>query len=466
MSVTKTKNLLLLLVLGCFYFAEVAYVKSKVGSKLFAAELNNSTVKSEENAETISYLNKHSVANGNRELFDYVLDSIRTRYVESVEDKKLYESALGGLLDSLDPHSSYMTEKEYKEAKIHIAGEFGGIGIVVTKDTNFIKVISPIDDTPAHRVGIKSGDYIGEIDDKSTYDMSLSEAVEKMRGKPGTKVKISILRKGENEPLYFDLKREIIKTDTIKGNIENNDIIYMKITHFNGNTQKDMISMFNKLKKSLDGKTPGGYILDLRNNPGGSLDQAIKVCELFLEKDKAIVSIKGRDERLIEVYRSGVDDVLIDISPLVVLVNEGSASASEIVAGAFQDHKRAVILGTKTFGKASVQSVIPLSNGGAIKLTTARYYTPNNRSLQADGIEPDIVVEDAEIKFRSGTKKLREENLTGHLRKDKDKNSKGEEDIVDKTIKKNINNDGHKIEDYQLSKAIDLIIGINIYAKK
>jgi carboxyl-terminal processing protease len=460
MSNINVKNLFLLAITGYFCFP---FNVLRRGPGLLKAEpiVRYSEKNTEKNNDSSA---KNSTFKSDKELFNYVLDSIKLRYVESVEDKKLYESALDGVLSSLDPHSSYLDEKEYKETKIHMAGEFGGVGIVVTKDTNFIKVISPIDDTPAYRAGIKSGDYIGEIDDKSTYDMSLAEAVEKMRGKPGSRVKLSILRKGENEPLNFELKREVIRTDTVKGRIENGDIIYMKITHFNENTQKDMINMFNKLKKSLGDKAPRGYILDLRNNPGGSLDQAIKVCELFLEKEKIIVSIKGRGDRLMEIYQSEAEEVLINISPVVVLVNEGSASASEIVAGAFQDHKRAVILGTKTFGKASVQSVIPLSNGGAIKLTTARYYTPNNRSLQADGIEPDLVVEDAEIKFHTGARRLREENLSGHLKKDK--NSKKEEDIVDKTIKKNMGDDSFKIEDYQLSKAIDLIVGVNIYGKR
>ncbi|MDR2778579.1 MAG: PDZ domain-containing protein, partial [Rickettsiales bacterium] len=266
-SSINLKNLLLLLT-WCFCSEDSLSIV--IPKSLASESIADRAQEGKKDVENILQ-QKYSGLGGNRELFDYVLDNIKLRYVESVEDKKLYENALDGVLSSLDPHSSYMNEKEYKEAKIHMAGEFGGVGIVVTKDT-FIKVISPIDDTPAYRAGIKSGDFIGEINDKSTYDMSLSDAVENMRGKPGTKVKLSILRKGETEPLNFELKREMIKTETMKGRLENNDIIYMKITHFSGNTQQDLINMFNKLKKSLGDKAPSGCILDLRNNPGGSLD--------------------------------------------------------------------------------------------------------------------------------------------------------------------------------------------------
>jgi carboxyl-terminal processing protease len=410
-----------------------------------------------------------------RELFEYIMGTITNSYVEEVDRKKLYESAFGGILSSLDPHSSYLTDKEFKEMNLHTSGEFGGLGIVVTKDSGFVKVISPIYDTPAERAGIKSGDFISEINDRLTHNMSLNEAVDNMRGKPGTKVKLTVLRVGETKPLTFDLKREIIKTNSIKGRVENRDIIYIRITNFTKNTYRDTIDTYNKLKNSIEGgKPPRGVILDLRNNPGGLLDQAIKVCELFLEKDRVIVSTRGRNNRPMEMYKSSAAKVLVDVYPMVVLVNEGSASASEIVAGALQDHRRAVVMGTKTFGKASVQAVFPLSNGGAMKMTIAKYYTPSGRSLQADGIEPDLWVDEGVVNFVSDGDRIREKDLSGHLKKETGGSDRGaeentREDIVSKSIRENaLAKDGRRdnIGDYQLSKAIDLIVGISFYGKK
>ncbi|MDR2777283.1 MAG: S41 family peptidase [Rickettsiales bacterium] len=410
----------------------------------------------------------------NRELFDYVVGTILNNYVEDVDRKKLYESAFSGILSSLDPHSGYMTEREFAELSLHTSGEFGGLGIVVTKDSGYVKVISPIYDTPAERAGIKSGDFISEIDDRVTYNMSLGEAVDNMRGKPGTRVKLTVLRVGETKPLTFDLKREIIKTNSIKGRIENKNIIYIRITNFTKSTYRDLIDTYNRLRNSIDGKVPRGVIVDLRNNPGGLLDQAIKVCELFLEKDRVIVSTRGRNNRSLEVHKSGAEKVLINVYPIVVLVNEGSASASEIVAGALQDHKRAIVMGTKTFGKASVQAVFPLKNRGAIKMTVAKYYTPNNRSLQADGVEPDIWVEEGVVNFVTDGDKIRETDLPGHLKREDGSDGGGKkenakEDIVSKSIRENEQNRSRQkgnIKDYQLSKAIDLIIGIDFYGRK
>lgn len=429
-------------------------VASKSGLQIAKENLNNQFQSRENNIKA-----NIMIPIKDKELFDFVFAEVIYNYVEEVEVKKLYEYAMKGLLSSLDPHSTYMDEKEFEEMKVSTKGEFGGLGIVVTKDSNFIKVVSPIDDTPAFKAGIKSGDYISKINDELTYDMTLEKAVEKMRGKPGTTVKIVILRKGENEPLEIELKREIIKVDAIKGRIEKDDIIYLKITSFIETTHKDIVAMYNKLKSSLGNKKPQGIILDLRNNPGGLLDQAVKVSELFLEKDKTIVSIKGRDDKILETYKSDKNDTLFENIPIVVLVNEGSASASEIVAGALQDHKKAVIMGTKTFGKASVQSVFPLTNGGAVKMTIARYYTPSGRSIQADGIVPDITVEEAIVNFNNKEQTIREKDLNGHL-------EKGKEDIVLKSIKENKKEYSKNISDYQLSKAIDLIIGINFYNNK
>lgn len=423
----------------------------------------NSRLIADESAKSIASPSikkvNHIVSTKNKELFDLILDKVRYEYVEEVEDKKLYESAMNGLLSSLDPHSSYMNEKEFKEMQVSTKGEFGGLGIVVTKDSNFIKVVSPIDDTPAAKIGIKPGDYISKIDNELTYDMSLEKAVEKMRGKPGTKVDIVVLRKGESEPLEFTIKREVIKVEAVKGRIESDNIIYIKITNFIETTYNDTVNTFNRLKKTIGEDKLRGVILDLRNDPGGLLDQAIKIGSLFLKEGETVVSIKGRDDHLIETYKSDAKKVLIDNVPVVVLVNEGSASASEIVAGALQDHKKAIIMGTKTFGKASVQTVYPLPNGGAMKMTIARYYTPLGRSIQLDGIEPDIKVSEANVSFvEDKFEARREKDLAGHL-------EKGKEDIVVKSIKENQEKKEltKNISDYQLSKAIDLLIGIDYY---
>ncbi len=426
---------------------------ARLNSRLIADESTKSIA-----SPSIKKVN-HIVSKKNKELFDLILDKVRYEYVEEVEDKKLYESAMNGLLSSLDPHSSYMNEKEFKEMQVSTKGEFGGLGIVVTKDSNFIKVVSPIDDTPAAKIGIKPGDYISKIDNELTYDMSLEKAVEKMRGKPGTKVDIVVLRKGESEPLEFTIKREIIKVEAVKGRIESDNIIYIKITNFIETTYNDTVNTFNRLKKTIGENKLRGVVLDLRNDPGGLLDQAIKIGSLFLKEGETVVSIKGRDDNLIETYKSDAKKVLIDNVPVVVLVNEGSASASEIVAGALQDHKKAIIMGTKTFGKASVQTVYPLPNGGAMKMTIARYYTPLGRSIQLDGIEPDIKVSEANVSFvEDKFEARREKDLAGHL-------EKGKEDIVVKSIKENQEKKEltKNISDYQLSKAIDLLIGIDYY---
>ncbi|MBO4956537.1 MAG: S41 family peptidase [Rickettsiales bacterium] len=405
----------------------------------------------------------------NKDLFDYVIERIKASYVEEVKDKEIYESALKGILSSLDPHSMYLNEKEFKEMQVQTKGEFGGLGIVVTKDSNFIKVVSPIDDTPAARAGILSGDYISEIDGTDTFDMSLTDAVDKMRGKVGEKVKIVVLRKGENKPLEFSLKREIIKIDAVKGSIKNNNIIYLRITNFIETTQQDTINMFNTLKNKITDSKVAGVILDLRNNPGGLLDQSIKVSELFLDGNKTVVSIKGRDNQYFEDYKTNNKKALIKNVPIVVLVNEGSASASEIVAGALQDYKVAIVMGEKTFGKASVQQVFPLMNGGAVKMTIARYYTPLGRSIQLDGIVPDIIVKKGEVVFSNKLyPEIREKDLKGHL--EKHNNS---EDILTKTVKEKKEEmksqdviDDSDLKDYQLLKAIDLINGVNFYNKK
>ena len=390
--------------------------------------------------------------------FKYIVERIKLSYVEEVDEAKLYEGALKGMLSSLDPHSAYLTDKEFKEMQIQTKGEFGGLGIVVTKDSNFIKVVSPIDGTPAAKAGILAGDYISEIDGKSTFDMSLTDAVELMRGKVGGRVKIVVLRKNEKEPLDFTLRREVIKIDSVSGELRSDGILYIRISNFIENTYKDMVALINKYKK----ENINGVILDLRNNPGGLLDQSIKVSEVFLDGDKVVVSIKGKNNQFLEDYKTTNKKAILANIPIVVLVNEGSASASEIVAGALQDYKVAIIMGEKTFGKASVQQLFPLVNGGAIKLTIARYYTPSGRSIQLDGIEPDIFVKKAEISYKDlKSYKIREEDLDGHL----------ENDIVDKTVKELKKDKDEKtkeedVSDFQLLRAIDFIKSINFYNKK
>ena len=413
-------------------------------------------------------VNKQDKEINNVDLFNYVIGRIKTSYVEDVDDNKIYENALKGVLSSLDPHSAYMNEKEFREMQVQTKGEFGGLGIVVTKDGNFIKVISPIDDTPAAKAGILAGDYISEIDGVDTFNMNLIEAVEKMRGKVGERVKIVVLRVGETKPLTFNLKREVIKIDAVKGSIKHDGIIYLRITNFIETTQQDTINMYNSLKNQVKDGLVKGVVLDLRNNPGGLLDQSVKISELFLDGNKTVVSIKGKDNQFFEEYKTSNKKPLIKGIPVVVLVNEGSASASEIVAGALQDHKVGIVVGEKTFGKASVQQVFPLLNGGAVKMTIARYYTPLGRSIQVDGIIPDIIVKQGKITFNDKIfPEVREKDLKGHLEKQED-------DIVKKTLTEKKKEEESKegnfsqddLNDYQLLKALDLINGINFFKSK
>ncbi len=397
------------------------------------------------------------------DLLKYIIKRLKISYIEEIDEEKVYENAIKGVLTSLDPHSRYLNKKEYKEMHENIKGEFGGLGIIVTKNTDlFITVISPIEDTPAYKAGIKTGDFISQIDDKNTFDMDLYQAINLMRGKVGEKVKITILRKGELKPLEFVLKREKIKTNPVKGKVINDNIIYIKLTEFKDNLQQDTINMFNKLKATMGQNKLKGFILDLRNNPGGLLTEAVKITELFIDKDQVVVSTKDRNAKSLNLYKTSNGNLLLDKdTPLVVLVNGGSASASEIVAGAVQDYKRGIVLGTKTFGKASVQTVFPLLNGGALLITTARYYTPLNRSIQLDGIIPDIIVKQGKISFDDNKfEDFGEKNLEGHLERE------GTEDIVQKTIKEN-SKKKEKSEnlynnDYQLLRAISLIDEINI----
>ncbi len=407
-------------------------------------------------------------------LFGDVFDRVRTDYVEEVSDSSLIEAAINGMLTSLDPHSSYMNEKSFQDMQVQTKGEFGGLGIEVTMENGLVKVVSPIDDTPAAKAGIMPGDYISFIDDEAVMGLSLSDAVDKMRGKVDTKVKLTILREGGTEPLEITLTRANIKIRASKGRAEGNDVAYLRLTQFTEQTTDQMREEFARIKKDLPNLR--GVVLDLRNNPGGLLDQAISVSDAFL-KSGEVVSTRERDPNKTHRYSAREGNELVDDNiPIVILINNGSASASEIVAGALQDHKRAVVLGTKSFGKGSVQTVIPLPEHGAMRLTTARYYTPSGHSIQAKGIEPDIFVEQAKIEtikqndkarleadLRRRLENLEEKKSAEKLKKEGDK--KPEADIKnDKdALKKIPGRDMDSEQDFQLQRAIDLLRAAHVF---
>jgi carboxyl-terminal processing protease len=408
-------------------------------------------------ASSKSIKNKYS-----EDLLNQVLERVKKDYVDEKSQDQLIEAAASGVLSSLDPHSSFLNAEDLKEMSIHTKGEFGGVGIEITTDMSVAKVVSAIEDTPAYRAGIKSGDYIVRIDGKSTYSMKIDEIVKKIRGKVNSPVKLTIYRKGEKDPLEKTIIRRIIKIKPIKSN-RFNDVAYIKITNFSERTFIDLQAELKKLKTQIGEKNLKGLVLDLRNNPGGLLDQAIEVSAGFLDKEKVVVSVKGK-AGILKEFQTENDQFLIPNLPMVVLINEGSASASEIVAGALQDHKRAVIMGSKSFGKGSVQTVIPLENNqGALKMTTALYYTPSGRSIQATGIEPDIELSQASIEKQKDLDRDSEADLKGHIEiKIQDsiektaKNSKEKTKIADENI------DVYQ-KDYQLARALDLIRGIGLY---
>jgi carboxyl-terminal processing protease len=386
-------------------------------------------------------------------LFGDVFERVRSEYVDPVTDKELVKHSINGLLSNLDPHSSYLDKEDYKDIQVQTRGEFGGLGIEVTMEDGLVKVVSPIDDTPAFKAGIEAGDLIVQIDDEPVIGLTLSEAVEKMRGKVGTEIVVTIRRKDED---LFDVTivRDIIKIRSVRHRIEGN-IGYIRITTFNEQTQPGLEKAIKEIKKELGSKI-AGYVLDLRNNPGGLLDQAISVSDSFLDKGD-IVSTRGRHPEGNSKSSARKGD-LTDGQPIVVLVNGGSASASEIVAGAIQDNRRGIVMGTKTFGKGSVQTIISLGQHGAMRLTTARYYTPSGTSIQAKGIEPDIIVETAKIE-QLGGKVRREADLRGALENQDDK-----KDDNNRTEAEN-NGEGKEedIIDYQLSRALDLLQGLRLF---
>ncbi len=348
-------------------------------------------------------------------LFGDVFEKIRTDYVEKPDDQKLVESAINGMLTSLDPHSSYMDAKSFRDMQVQTRGEFGGLGIEVTQDDGILKVVTPIDDTPASKAGILSGDLISAIDGEQVSGMTLNQAVDKMRGAVNTPVTLKILRGAKKDPMDVKLVRAVITIKSVRNKVEDGDIGYIRITQFNEQTYDGVKEAIDKFQKDIPNDKFKGYILDLRNNPGGLLDQSIAVSNAFIDKGE-IVSTRGRNADETQRYNARPGDISHG-KPLVVLINGGSASASEIVAGALQDHKRGTIMGTRSFGKGSVQTIIPLGqSNGAIRLTTARYYTPSGRSIQAKGIDPDVtIVEDtpADLKGKDETKG--EASLKGHL---------------------------------------------------
>lgn len=343
-------------------------------------------------------------------LFGDVFERVRADYVDEVSDQELIESAISGMLTHLDPHSSYMNEDQFKEMQEQTRGEFGGLGIQVTMEQGYVKVVSPIDDTPAARAGIQSGDFITAVDGQSVLGLSLDQAVELLRGPVSSEVTITVQR-GEQEPFDVTLVRDVIKVESVRYRTEGN-IGYIRITQFNEQTTPGLEKAINDIKGQLGDKLIG-FVLDLRNNPGGLLSEAIAVSDAFLEQGE-IVSTRGRHQEDMQRYNARPGD-LIEGLPIVVLINDGSASASEIVAGALQDHHRAILLGTRTFGKGSVQTIIPLPGHGAMRLTTSRYYTPSGRSIQAKGIEPDITVQLAKIETIETGPMRHEEDLRGRL---------------------------------------------------
>ena len=397
------------------------------------------------------------------DLFGDIFERIRSQYVEEVDEAELIEAAINGMLTSLDPHSSYMSPKAAADMRVQTRGEFGGLGIEVTQQDGFVKVVSPIDGTPADAAGIEAGDFITHVDGETVLGLTLNQAVEMMRGPVGSEIIITVVREGEDEPFDVSIIRDTIKLTAVKSRVEGSSVV-LRITTFNDQTYPNLSDGIAKQVEELGGiDKVNGFVLDLRNNPGGLLSQAIRVSDAFLEKGE-IVSTRGRDPQDGDRYNASPDD-LAEGKPIVVLINGGSASASEIVAGALQDHRRAVVVGTRSFGKGSVQTVMPLGGDGAMRLTTARYYTPSGRSIQALGVSPDIIVEqprrkeNEEAKDEDGTSQRRSEaDLRGSLLNDSlsDEEIKQiETDQAEAELAAKLRND-----DFQLSYAIDLLKGM------
>lgn len=384
-------------------------------------------------------------------LFGDIFERVRAHYVEKPDDGKLVESAVNGMLTGLDPHSSYMDAKSFRDMQVQTRGEFGGLGIEVTMEDGLVKVVAPIDETPAAKAGVRAGDFITHLDDEAVQGLTLNQAVEKMRGQVNTKVRLRIMRKGAEKPIEVSITRDIIRVRSVRSRVEGDDIGYIRLTQFNEQTTEGLKKAIADISSQIPQDKLKGYVLDLRNNPGGLLDQAISVSDSFLERGE-IVSTRGRDAEETQRFNARAGD-LSKGKPVIVLINGGSASASEIVAGALQDHKRATLIGTRSFGKGSVQTIIPLGTGnGALRLTTARYYTPSGKSIQAKGITPDVeVLQDVPDEVKSRAESKGESSLRGHLKADGDEQA-GSQSYVPPEPK----------DDKALKAALDLLHGVTV----
>ena len=438
----------------CLRFALISFLLA--AAPVFAANNNNSPE------------NNGALPMAELQQFTDILDEVKDNYVSEVDDKTLFENAIKGMLSGLDPHSAYLDAEDFDDLKVSTSGKFGGLGIEVSMDNGLIKVISPIDDTPASRAGIKAGDLIVRLNETPVKGLSLKDAVNMMRGEKGSSIQLTILREGMDKPLKLNVTRDVINVVSVKQKILAPNYGYLRITNFQNHTADDARKGFMKLQK--DNKSAlKGLIIDLRNNPGGVLEGAVDVSNLFLDSrnigyDKLIVYTQGREPASRMDEKANGNDISKDI-PIVVLVNQGSASAAEIVAGALQDHHRAILLGTKTFGKGSVQTVLPLSEHSALKLTTALYYTPKGRSIQAEGIEPDVLVKDLTIPTQPKVDTdiyVSESDLQGHLRNN-DKSAKKANTDDDKDLDKT---DEQLKTDYQLQEGLNLLKGLTAYTEK
>ena len=398
--------------------------------------------------------------------FTEVFAKVKSDYVEKVDDRQLLENAIRGMLEGLDPHSAYLDKESYKELQEGTTGEFGGLGIEVGMEDGFIKVISPIDDTPAQRAGIKPGDLIIRLDEKSVKGMTLNDAVGLMRGKPGSDIVLTVVREGEEKPLSITVTRDIITVKSVKAKTLEPGFAYIRIANFQSHTAEDLRQSIETLKAENNNSLKG-LILDLRNNPGGILNAAVGVSDLFLDSG-LIVYTEGRIKDSKLKFTAKPSDILKN-APIIVLVNGGSASASEIVAGALQDHERAIIMGERTFGKGSVQTILPMNDEAALKLTTARYYTPSGRSIQAEGIKPDIPIQNVrfEKEIDTNTGMIKESDLSGHLENPQNNGDSEKPKTKNKTDKKDKEKEPPLVEtDYQLYEALNVLKGLAIQMKK
>lgn len=446
------------------------FIRSKVKSRLFATGAMLAFLMAPAGAAVAASAETYEQLN----LFGDIFERIRNDHVVESKDNELVEAAINGMLASLDPHSSFMNADAYRDMQVQTRGEFGGLGIEVTMENGVVKVVTPIDDTPAAKAGIQSGDYITHLDGKQVMGMNLREAVDLMRGPVNTEIKLSVVREGAAEPFDVVLKRAVITVQSVRAHREK-DVAYIRITAFNEHTNDGVVENLTKLKKEI-GASFQGVVLDLRNNPGGLLDQAIAVSDTFLERGE-IVSTRGRRADDIQRF-SAVKGDLTDGKPVIVIINGGSASASEIVAGALQDHRRGIVLGTTSFGKGSVQTIIPLTGKGALRMTTARYFTPSGRSIQATGIEPDIKVEQAKLEVVEPKRLRSEADLPSHLdggtknlKEDKPQSqdvpaAPGKDAPGGAADPAKTSSEAAPAADYQLSYALDLLRGMSLMAQR